>query len=69
MTALQTILFMLFVPGLLLVGLPVWLMQTNPALFSFSTLHWPATPFWGIDTGGKKDEAYLKKSGRLLRKE
>ena len=46
-TALKTILFMLLVPGLLLVGLPAWLMVTDPALFSFGIFRWLAIPFWG----------------------
>ena len=38
---------MLFVPGLLLVVFPVWLMTTHQsALFSFGLLRWLALPFW-----------------------
>jgi protein-S-isoprenylcysteine O-methyltransferase Ste14 len=46
MTAFKTILFMLLVPGLLLVVLPIWLMSTTPALFSFGILRWLAVPLW-----------------------
>jgi hypothetical protein len=42
MTTLKTILFMLLVPGLLLVGLPLYLFQTDPALFSFGIFRWLA---------------------------
>ena len=48
MTALKTILFLLLVPGLLLVALPVWLMKTDPALFSFGIFRWLAVPFWAV---------------------
>ena len=50
MTALKTILFMLLVPGLLLGAMPIWLVQTDTALFSFSVFRWLAIPFWGIGT-------------------
>jgi protein-S-isoprenylcysteine O-methyltransferase Ste14 len=46
MTALKTILFMLLIPGLLLVAFPVWLMATDLALFSFGILRWLAIPCW-----------------------
>jgi protein-S-isoprenylcysteine O-methyltransferase Ste14 len=48
MTAIKTILFMLLVPGLLLVALPAWLMVTDPVLFSFGPFGWLALPLWGI---------------------
>jgi protein-S-isoprenylcysteine O-methyltransferase Ste14 len=48
MTALKTLLFMLFVPGLLLVIFPVWLMATDPTLFSFGIFRWLAPPLWAI---------------------
>ena len=50
MTALKTILFMLLVPGLLLGAMPIWLVQTDTALFSFGIFRWLAVPFWGIGT-------------------
>jgi protein-S-isoprenylcysteine O-methyltransferase Ste14 len=46
MTALKTALFMLLVPGLLLVAIPLWLMATDPALFSFGPFRWLAIPCW-----------------------
>jgi protein-S-isoprenylcysteine O-methyltransferase Ste14 len=46
MTVLKTILFMLLVPGLLLVVLPAWLMDTDPALFYFGIFQWLALPLW-----------------------
>jgi protein-S-isoprenylcysteine O-methyltransferase Ste14 len=52
MTALKTILFMLFVPGLLLVVFPVWLMTTQPALFSFGLFRWLALPLWLAGASG-----------------
>jgi protein-S-isoprenylcysteine O-methyltransferase Ste14 len=52
MTALKTILFMLLVPGLLLVIFPIWLMTTEPALFSFGLFRWLALPLWVIGTAG-----------------
>jgi protein-S-isoprenylcysteine O-methyltransferase Ste14 len=48
MTALKTILFMLLIPGLLLVGLPIYLFQTDTALFSFGIFRWLAIPFWAV---------------------
>jgi protein-S-isoprenylcysteine O-methyltransferase Ste14 len=42
----KTALFMLLVPGLLLVGVPVSLMLSRPALFSFGILRWLAVPLW-----------------------
>lgn len=50
LTALKTILFMLLIPGLLLVVFPVWLMATNMALFSFGIMKWLAIPFWIVGT-------------------
>jgi protein-S-isoprenylcysteine O-methyltransferase Ste14 len=50
MTALKTILFMLLVPGLLLGAMPIWLVQTDTALFSFSVFRWLAVPFWVAGT-------------------
>ena len=44
--ATRTALFMLLVPGLLIGVLPVWLMSTEPALFSFGFLRWLAIPLW-----------------------
>jgi protein-S-isoprenylcysteine O-methyltransferase Ste14 len=46
MTALKTFLFILFVPGVLVVVFPLWLMATDPALFSFGLFRWLAVPFW-----------------------
>ena len=48
MTALKTILFMLLVPGMLLVIFPIWLMATDPALFSFGIFRWLALPLWAL---------------------
>jgi protein-S-isoprenylcysteine O-methyltransferase Ste14 len=48
MTALKTILFMLLVPGLLLVLLPCALISADVALFSFGVFHWLAIPCWVI---------------------
>ncbi len=50
MTAFKTILFMLLVPGLLLGAMPIWLVQTDTALFSFGVFHWLAVPFWVAGT-------------------
>jgi protein-S-isoprenylcysteine O-methyltransferase Ste14 len=47
---LKTILFMLFVPGTLLVAIPVWLMETDPELFSFGVFRWLAILFWVAGT-------------------
>ena len=52
MTALKTILFLLLVPGLLLVALPAWLMATDTALFSFSLFRWLTIPCWMIGAAG-----------------
>jgi protein-S-isoprenylcysteine O-methyltransferase Ste14 len=46
MTALKTSLFMIFVPGVLMVAFPIRLMATDPALFSFGLLRWLALPLW-----------------------
>ena len=46
MTTLKTILFFLFVPGLLLGVLPFWLITTDMPLFSFGILRWLAIPLW-----------------------
>jgi protein-S-isoprenylcysteine O-methyltransferase Ste14 len=51
MTALKTILFLLLVPGLLVGALPIWLVQTDTALFSFGIFRWLAIPFWAVGTG------------------
>jgi len=48
MTAFQTPLLMLLVPGLLLVVFPAWLMATDPPLFSFGIFRWLALPLWAI---------------------
>lgn len=48
--ALKTILFMLLVPGLLLVAIPIWLIQTDTALFSFGIFRWLAVLFWAAGT-------------------
>jgi protein-S-isoprenylcysteine O-methyltransferase Ste14 len=48
MTALKNLLFMLLVPGLLLVAFPAWLMATDPALLSFGSFRWLALPLWAI---------------------
>ena len=50
LTALKTILFMLLVPGLLLGAMPIWLVHTDTALFSFGVLRWLAVPFWVAGT-------------------
>lgn len=44
MTALKTILFFLFIPGLCLGAVPAWLIQTTPALFAFGLFRWLAFP-------------------------
>jgi len=46
LTAFKTILFLLLVPGLLLGAMPIWLVQTDTALFSFGLLRWLGIPFW-----------------------
>lgn len=46
MTAFKTILFMLFVPGVMLVLIPCALVGADVALFSFGVFHWLAVPFW-----------------------
>jgi protein-S-isoprenylcysteine O-methyltransferase Ste14 len=46
MTALKTSLFLLLVPGTLLVLLPCALTGADPALFSFGVFRWLAVPFW-----------------------
>jgi protein-S-isoprenylcysteine O-methyltransferase Ste14 len=46
MTAVKTILFILFVPVLLLWIYPFRLMSSQPALFSFGVLRWLALPIW-----------------------
>ncbi len=50
MTALKTILFMLLIPGLLLGVIPIWLVQTDAAIFSFGVMRWLAVPFWTAGT-------------------
>ncbi len=52
MTALKTILFLLLVPGLLLVAFPAWLMATDSALFSFGPFRWLALPLWALGAAG-----------------
>jgi hypothetical protein len=49
--ALNTMLFMLLIPVPLVGVLPVWLMQADPALFSFGILRWLAIPL-GCRCGG-----------------
>jgi len=46
MTAIKTTLFMIFVPGLVMGAIPIWLVLTDAALFSFGILHWLAIPLW-----------------------
>jgi protein-S-isoprenylcysteine O-methyltransferase Ste14 len=46
MTALKTTLFMLLVPGLLVGAMPIWLVKTDTALFSFGIFRWLAVPLW-----------------------
>jgi protein-S-isoprenylcysteine O-methyltransferase Ste14 len=46
MTALKTTAFMLLVPGLFVGVMPVWLVHTDTALFSFGLFRWLAIPFW-----------------------
>jgi hypothetical protein len=48
MTALRTTHFMIFIPGLLLGIFPVWLMTTDPMLFSFGLLPWLVLPLWVV---------------------
>lgn len=50
MIVLKTILFLLLVPGLLVGAMPIWLIQTDAALFSFGGLRWLAIPFWATGT-------------------
>lgn len=50
MTALKTTLFMLLVPGLLVGAMPIWLVQTDEALFSFGIFRWLAVPLWAAGT-------------------
>jgi protein-S-isoprenylcysteine O-methyltransferase Ste14 len=50
LTALKTILFMLLVPGLMLGAMPVWLVQTDTALFSFGAFRWLAVLLWAVGT-------------------
>jgi protein-S-isoprenylcysteine O-methyltransferase Ste14 len=49
--ALKTILFMLLVPGLLMGVMPIWLVQTDTALFSFGIFRWLAVPLWIAGVG------------------
>jgi protein-S-isoprenylcysteine O-methyltransferase Ste14 len=44
--ALKTILFMLLIPVPLIGALPIWLVRTDPALFSFGLFRWLAVPLW-----------------------
>jgi protein-S-isoprenylcysteine O-methyltransferase Ste14 len=46
MIAIRSILFFLLVPVILIGALPVWLVQTGTALFSFGVFRWLAIPFW-----------------------
>ncbi len=46
LNAFKTILFMLLVPGTMLVLLPCYLLGTDGVLFSFGVFHWLALPFW-----------------------
>jgi protein-S-isoprenylcysteine O-methyltransferase Ste14 len=46
MNALKTILFMILVPGTMLVVLPCYLVGSDTALFSFGIFRWLAVPFW-----------------------
>jgi len=46
MNAFITILFMILVPGTMLVLLPSYLVGNDPALFSFSIFRWLAVPLW-----------------------
>jgi protein-S-isoprenylcysteine O-methyltransferase Ste14 len=46
--ALKTTLFLMLVPGMLLVALPAWLMFTDTALFSFGVFRFLAFPLWGL---------------------
>jgi len=46
LTGFKTTLFMLLVPGILMVALPISLFQTSTALFSFDVFRWLAVPFW-----------------------
>jgi protein-S-isoprenylcysteine O-methyltransferase Ste14 len=50
MTALKTTIFMLLIPGLLVGAMPIWLVQTQPALFSFGVFRWLAVPLWAAGT-------------------
>jgi protein-S-isoprenylcysteine O-methyltransferase Ste14 len=46
MNALKTILFMILVPGTMLVLLPCYLVGSDPAIFSFGIFRWLAVPVW-----------------------
>lgn len=50
MTALKTILFIIFIPGLLMGAMPIWLVYTDTALFSFGFFRWLAVPLWAAGT-------------------
>jgi protein-S-isoprenylcysteine O-methyltransferase Ste14 len=43
---IKTVLFMLMVPGLFMGAMPIWLIQSDPAVFSFGVFSWLAIPFW-----------------------
>jgi protein-S-isoprenylcysteine O-methyltransferase Ste14 len=45
-STLKTILFMILVPGTMVVLLPCYLVGSDPALFSFGVFRWLAVPFW-----------------------
>jgi protein-S-isoprenylcysteine O-methyltransferase Ste14 len=46
MTALKTIIFFLLVPGVCMGVVPVWLVLTEPAWFSFGAFRWLVIPLW-----------------------
>jgi protein-S-isoprenylcysteine O-methyltransferase Ste14 len=48
MTTLKSSLFLILVPGLLLVAFPIWLMGNSPALIDVGSLRWCALPFWTV---------------------
>jgi len=46
MTALKSLIFFIFVPGLLVGYVPYWLTMNSSALFDFGILRWVALPLW-----------------------
>jgi protein-S-isoprenylcysteine O-methyltransferase Ste14 len=63
MTAFKTALFMLLVPGLLLVVFPAWLMATDPPLFSFGIFRRLALPLWALGASVTLyEEPHLRKT-------